>query len=308
MGSFALWFDSNNSSCDFKADVHFNLWNMHYKKATPTSLDIGIKINNINTSTVINIYIPFEINKSNIIDLGCRLKTSEILCSVFNEDYVVSHTGNDKKVTVTSKEGLPVMRIYCLDISNDIKIETKYDGTVISFECLDELANLNIPIYFRLRITSYNFRQIIKPYKPHNIFLQSAISIIEAIDFRFNDYRSLNSSLLEEMRNSISYKIGKVHFLLLTEADVDLQYSLAGVTARELENKVWNGYFDNIFNKNIVAYHWRFSSETSNKLIENCIMFVKTKVYRCNIKTIIIYILILGVLTVLFNYISHLLF
>lgn len=310
MNSFALWFSSNNKKNidDFKADVHFNLWNMHYKKVAPPSLDVGVKIENIKSCTSVNFFVPFEIFKENISDLGNKLKTSEILCSIFNEDYTVSHTSGDKKLKVTGKDGMPIMYIYCLDINNDIEIENKYGGTIISFECSDDLAATNLSIYFRFRIKSEHYRQIIKYYKPKNIFLQSAVSITEAIDFRFNDYRSLHSTLLEEMRKGISYKIGKVHFLLLTEADVDLQYSFTNVMARELENDVWNKYFQDISGKNIVAYHWKFSSESSNKLIENCIMFVKTKVHKCNLNTILLYLAILGIITILFNYISNLLF
>lgn len=140
------------------------------------------------------------------------------------------------------------------------------------------------------------------------MFLQSAFSVSEAIDFRFNDYRSLPSSLLEEVRGKSNYNISKVHFLLVTEADVDLQFSSITPTARELESHVWNKYYKRLFNSKVVAYHWKFKSDNNDKFIENCIMFVKTKIHKCNVLTILIYILIAGLLAILFNYISHLLF
>ena len=112
-------------------------------------------------------------------------------------------------------------------------------------------------------------KNIIKSYKPQNVFLQSAFSISEAIDFRFNDYRSLPLSLLEEIRNGNSYSIGKVHFLLITESDVDLVFYSATPSARELEPSVWNKYYEKLCGKKVVAYHWKVKSESKGKLIEN---------------------------------------
>ncbi|HEY5583241.1 MAG TPA: hypothetical protein VIK78_01975 [Ruminiclostridium sp.] len=309
MNSFALWFSSDSSASEnFIADVHFNLWNMHYYKAMPPSLDIGIKIENASECNAINLFVPFKIDINKICDLGKSLKSSEILCNVFNEDYITSHQGGEKILKVNDSNSKPIMNIYCLDVQNDIKIEEKYDGTLLIINFPKTLRYIGLPSYFRFRIQSKCFNQIIKSYKPKNIFLQSAISAIEAIDFRFNDYRSLNPSLLEQMREGISYSIGKVHFLLLTEADVELQYSSMPSTARELEIKIWNGYFEDLCGKNIVAYHWKFKKEYDNKLIENCIMFVKTKVYKCNWLTIMMYIVSLGIFTIFFNYLSNLLF
>lgn len=309
MNSFALWFSSESPEQEnFIAEVHFNLWNMHYNKAMPPSLDIGIKTEKSKKCSEINLFIPFKIDITNICDLGNSLKSSEILCNVFNEDYITSHQGGEKILKVIDNTSNAIMNIYCLDISNDIKIEEKFYGTLVKIKYPNVLRDIPIPSYFRLRIHSKSFKQIIKSYNPKNIFLQSATSTIEAIDFRFNDYRSLHPSLLEMMREGTSYSIGKVHFLLLTEADVEVQYSSTPSSARELETEIWDGYFKNILGKNIVAYHWKFKKENNNKLIENCIMFVKTKVHKCNWLTILLYIITLGGLTIFFNYLSNLFF
>jgi len=208
---------------------------------------------------------------------------------------------------VQNNKSEAVMGIYCLDVKNDIKVENKFDGTLISIP-KPTSVNGQLPIYFRFRIQSRMLKKIIKCYNPQNIFLQSAFSTIEAIDFRFNDYRSVHPSLLEQIRLQKSYNIEKVHFLLVTEADVDLQYSSVSATARELEKDVWKQYFPYIKSKNIVAYHWKFKSINSEKLIENCIMFVKTKVHKCNWLTILLYLLVLGAITMFFEFISRLIF
>ena len=308
MSSFALWFETDsNEGSDFIADIHFNLWNLHYRKAKPPFLDVGIKIYDPQKYSKVFFYIPWIINKNDIIDLGQYLKSSDMLCTIFNDDYTLSQEPHSKIIKAHNVSDKSNIEIYCLDTNSDIVVDNKYNGTVISFDRPKLLSGTGTE-YFRFRITSSSFKKIIKPYNPKNVFLQSAFSTVEAIDFRFNDYRSLPSSLLEIMRDDVSFKIGKVHFLLITESDVDLLYSSISPTARELEEKIWTDYFKKLGKKHVVAYHWRVKSENKEKLIENCIMFVKTRVHTCNWITVILYIVFAGLLAVLFNYISHLLF
>lgn len=309
MGSFALWFEpSGYVTEDFRADVHFNLWDLHGRKTKPPCLDVGIKISAPQGYSKIFFYVPWTIDKGDLCDLGQHLKTTEILCTVFNEDYTVAQDAQSKVLHIEDATKMPLFDIYCLDIENDAGLQHRYNGTLLSISRPKQFEGSSTTEYYRFRIQSNCFNEMIKSYSPRNIFLQSAVSITEAIDFRFNDYRSLPPSLLEMMRTGKSYEIGKVHFLLITESDVDLLYSSISPTARELEKGTWKKYYDKLSSANVVAYHWKFKSETKEKLIENCIMFVKTRVHKCNWKTILLYIFVAGGLAVLFNYISSLFF
>lgn len=308
MSSFALWFEASQEVAEnYWADMHFNLWNLHYKQAFPPCLDIGIKIYEPQGYSKVFFYVPFIVAKDAICDLGQYLTTTDILCTIFNEDYKIAQEAQSKVLHIENNNKSSIINIYCLDINNDVEIEHRYDGTLVSFGRPRQLTESKVTEYFRFRITSEKFKEIIKYYSPKDILLQSAVSIVEAIDFRFNDYRSLPPSLLEIMRSGKSYQIGKVHFLLILESDVDLQFASICPTARELERGIWKKYYNKLRNKNVVAYHWKFKSESNEKLIENCIMFVKTKVHKCNWGTIIMYLVVAGILAILFNFISQLL-
>lgn len=308
MGSFALWFEGTQEDTNnIKAEVHFNLWNLHYKKAQPTSLDIGVKLINVKRESILNFYVPFDIEKEEIIDLGDKLKSSDILCAVFNEDYTLSRVGTEKILYVKNQDNVDIMSIYCLDIVNDVILTKCYDGSLIKIKINDTFRQSNETIYYRFRIKSRNLQKIIKYYQPKNKLIQSAFSITEAIDFRFNDYRSLNPSLLEVMKMGFSYNISKVHFLLLLESEIELNFSSYSVSARELENNTWSNYFQELGTENIVAYHWKFKENDSTKLIENCIMFVKAKVYKCNWSTILIYLITLSFINFVITFLSELL-
>lgn len=309
MSSFALWFSGVEGYNDcFNADVHFNLWSLHHKNGDLPCLDVGIKIHTPQGYSKVWFYIPWEISKDDLRDLGKSLAETEMLCTVFNEDYTLLQYAQSKVIQVKDNDGTLAFSIYCLDIQNDLKVEHQFGGTVVSFNRPNQLGEPSAAEYYRFRICSDGFDCIIKCYSPSNILLQSAVSTTEAIDFRFNDYRSLSPSLIEAMRAEKSYEIQKVHFLLITEADVDLQFSSTAPTARELEKDVWKRYYPGVEKKNIVAYHWKFKCESAGKLIENCIMFVKLRVYTCNWRTIGLYLAGAATLAILFNYISHLLF
>ncbi|MDF2804030.1 MAG: hypothetical protein K0S61_3933 [Anaerocolumna sp.] len=298
MGSFALWYSSEKKSEAISAEIHFNLWNLHLKRIPPF-LDIGIKVSDIKQIDEVCFYIPFIVKKEDITDLGCMLKTAEILDAVFNEHYSVTHVGNDKIVSISDETGKKVFNIYCLDIDNDIVVTNEFRGAMLQIKVPKSTKATGEPLYLRFRLTSSNFKKIIKEYKPSNIVFQSAFSIIEALDFRFNDYRSLHISLLEHIKIKSRFNINKVHFLLLTNSNVDLIYNTPN-SGRELENNIWDKYLNGILAEDIIAYHWKFKSDIE-KNMENCILFIKTKYHRCNWKTIIVYLLGLGILTIFFN-------
>ena len=128
MNSFALWFDKGEVENDFKADVHFNLWNMHTKKSRPTSLDVGIKIYYPKGYSKVNFYIPWKICKSDIIDLAEYLKETKMLCTVFNDDCEMTQEAQSKILHVTNAKKDMNLNVYCLDVDNDITVENIDEG------------------------------------------------------------------------------------------------------------------------------------------------------------------------------------
>ena len=194
MSSFALWFESNEDSHEgFVADVHFNLWNLHYRKAKPPFLDVGIKIYQPQGYSKVFFFVPWRIEKNDISDLGNFLKSTEILCTVFNEDYTISQESQSKILNVYDSDGNPAINIYCLDIENDITLVEKYGGTLLTFSRPHQLSG-SVVEYYRFRISSsktrffiqliclsvqYLLSEYMKPFLVHKAI------ICCLIDFRF---------------------------------------------------------------------------------------------------------------------------
>jgi hypothetical protein len=95
-------------------------------------------------------------------------------------------------------------------------------------------------------------------FNPSNSFLESAYSSIEIIDFRINDTRNLNLSLVEHINRHSKFNISLMHYFVMR--DVKDEYILSNQdlnSVRQLENDIWTPYIDvneHIY-KRAFAYH-----------------------------------------------------
>lgn len=304
MESFALWYERYDKiySDPINCEVHVNFWTeLGEKKENKNPfIDFGIKVDNLSPLKKIKLFIPFEITKDDIEDLGIVLKDKDVLDAVFNGNYTVVNSTISKQFEVKVVNA-PDFNVYELSKSNDINVEKNYMGTLIEININFTKNPKNKIYYFRLRVKSKLLLQILKKYEPSNVFLQSAVSYTRALNFRFNDVRTLDRSLIENMDNEGKFNIEKLHFLLLTKADTDIA-SMSYSSERELEKGIWDKYVGFKLKKNIVAYHWKFYKP--NEVISDVILFVKMKCNKCNWLTIISYILVLAILSIAFNLFS----
>ena len=272
------------------------MWKLGKRKNANCFLDIGLMIQNATNISNINIFIPKPVAISDIEDLGITFReSSDLVSTLFNEDYRVSSHANEKIVEVLNVDRMPVFYIYILDLENDVLIENAYGGSTIRISIPKDLASEKH--YYRIRLKNPYVDSISRIYTPPNSVLESAFSQTELIDFRLNEKRNLNSSLLERMRLEGEVSFNKTHLFLMREASDDYVYSHKLPSgSRQLEVDLWKSYIgdDYSFDK-IIAYHWK-ETNTHN----NFSAFVKFRYIRCNpltIATFIIIIIILGFLS-----------
>lgn len=117
--SFAIW---HEKQCEIEeisnAELHFNFWQFSSKNGgVPDFLDIGIKIEEINKVSSINLFVPFQLQKSDICDLGETISNNQdLLIAIFNErtgvggNYLTGIAGNLWK-RLFNKNGNRIERI-----------------------------------------------------------------------------------------------------------------------------------------------------------------------------------------------------
>lgn len=307
--------DQNNKSNSINLQVHINLWKMRLERSFSRKefdhfFDIGLRLPSIAGIAKLNIYLPFDIAQNNCLDLGGAFhEDSNLVNAIFNEHYKLSGIGT-KILKVERQDGSDTFNIYRLDLNSDVSLTQHYSGTVIEINLSKITQRVTEPFYFRFRIRSPKVQQFTKEYEPENRLFESAFTNTEIVDFRINEIRSLDKSLVEKMDSDGGLPfIGKIHFILLRNAKDDYIFSHKPITScRELEKEIWKTYLElnnrKYHKDKILAYHWKEESKNDPKSDPAFRSLIKMKFEKNNCKTMAKYLLIIAVLSVSFNLLS----
>jgi hypothetical protein len=285
MKSIALWYKADNNTSAFIEDVelHFNLWKLPNGASSHLRfLDIGIKLENTENISELKIYFPTKVVLSDFEDIVSKfIDKPDLVSAIFNENYKVISDSTSKFFQINNSNDEVVFNIY-KTAKDDITLEEKFSGTIFTVT----VPKKNQPVYFRFRIKGLFINSLTSKSTPTNAILESAFSEIEMIDFRVNEIRDLDQSLLEEISKNRKLKISKQHFFFICSNDEEVIGSHQPfISCRNLENYRWNDYvgIPDIKKQIYLAYHWK------DKDIENSNILIKSKYEKNNWKTILKY-------------------
>ena len=310
MSSFAVWYKRKSASKESRSeadsatctnasvatDIHVNLWesNICGRDDSSVYFDFGLMIEDVRDIENIYMYCPFEVNKSDVKDLGkCILDNQSLVGAIFNENYricsgeprrllvqspaQISHQESDSvvgdKTCLKKEEEKGGFVIYSLDIVNDLDVkhidDGGYKGTRLKITIEKILMGKYggsikkvYKYYFRLRVAvkMSNLKLIFQRAKTISPF-QSAFITTQVIDFRLNDLRSCTPLVRDEFAKGDHFSIRKIHYLLLRKTTDVFIHQGGEVSSRLLEKHLWESYISGLEN-NIVAYH--FKKKTGN--------------------------------------------
>lgn len=309
--SIAIWTDSLPEF----SELHINYWILKKKGLLRDHfLDFGVKLINWEGGKV-HFFVPIDHIDRSLFEIGKELNNRELANALFNENCKIT-TSEGKKIEIQ----LPneKLTVFLFDIDNDVQVEKKYSGTHFTIQVPHDKVNwylrfrIKIPISMAL-LNLFKYRSwntirssFSKKHTPSGSFYQSVRSSVEAIDFRINDRRSLDYSLLDENQDKF-LRLRKLHFFTIYDQDEDLIYhSTRPKKARLLENKVWSNYLQNISgaNRKYCANHWSCAPPPD----EGWEVFLKTSYASSNILTISWYVLLIGLLGFTINICSSIAF
>lgn len=302
MRSFALWYNATDPNATKKeVEVHINLWDKSICGGArdDIQIDFGLLVSDIEGIDEIDLYCPFSIDKSAIIDLGQKiLNHPELVNAIFNENYhtssgaprrleVISPSDKKEKTntnsindrTDSSRRKTPFL-IYQLEIENEVSIDripnhtgpTNEDddnsfGSLIKFkinkllEGSQEDRTSTQKYYFRFRIETTTDKMELFCQRPHNISpFSEAFVTTEVIDFRLNNLRSCCSGVQDRISQGKKFKITSVHYLILRLTSDTLIQQGDTVSSRLLEQNIWKEYIPSL-TENIIAYHFKKKSD-----------------------------------------------
>lgn len=297
MNSIAIWYEQTSNDRNTvipELDVHVNHWKLKFKKnyfvkilrslCTNTLgkkwknliyhesdyfMDFGVKVKNGAKIKNVCFFIPYTFfdGTSLIEDIGNKLIEKRLIMAVFNEPYNTLETNDPKYFTVVDKSH-SIFNVYRLDISNDIKLEQKFNGTIIRIPFKQYNS---LPTYYRFRLKALFVKKLSYVYSPSNSFLESVYSNIEVIDFRINDTRNLDVSLVEYINSQDKFNIRLVHYFVMRSVKDEYVVSNQELTSvRQLEDKTWESYVNKqeyIYGKSF-AYHLKKKVEKDTYIDE----------------------------------------
>lgn len=167
-----------------------------------------------------------------------------------------------------------------LDTDTDLEVIKRAYGSIIRIAA-DDTINKG-KTYYRIRIKSGFIESLSSIDKPANAILESAFACTEIVDFRLNEKRKLNSSLLNEIHRDGEVNFKPIHLFIMRETDCDYIFSSGKLyRSRILEKDLWAQYVGSDYSfEKIIAYQWM---EESSEILY---VFVKFRFRRSNWRTI----------------------
>lgn len=318
----------NNSDEDF--DFQINLWNSDVKSLTSPqkrrfrAIDFGI-ICPLCTKKLV-LLLPFKADESDFHDLArCLSLDADLLCTVFNEDLKSTSEPSKSYYKIDGKN----INLLMYELSKENLEEFIYDEqanvtqiTITINSNFNTASFKDYRLFVRFRIMLKSFDSFAKKKKVSNDWLQSAFSSTYMFDIRLNDVREL-SKKKKELVEFNGFKLpnfSKVHFFYMADSEESVENgSSIKLDKRLLENDRWHSYLgDKIeFVSENIAHHWKCKKEiklgipkvdTTNpynpkfnflpdyRSITNFTLFFKTEFSDCQIKRLILYVIIVMLL------------
>ncbi len=243
--SFAIY---ASDKCEI--DVHINVWT---DMKSVNYIDMGFLIYKKGNFNTLNIYIPYHISQSDILDLSEILKDETVMRGIFNQKC---------SITISSIESYYNVKLndYCMRVIsinsclNSIdKIE---NGTIITL-AISQWSENNIA-YIRFRL----------PYKSLSYYLLNKKHIyIEALEspimkekflynFKLNESRTLPKEVLKVTNNLVVIKT--IEFFLCMPDKCSIRSEKIH-KIRIIESEIFKPYMpDKKFEKNSITYQWSY--------------------------------------------------
>ena len=300
MKSIAIWYEPIEKNLESINDIelHFNLWKIpNGSKNAHKFLDIGLKLGNTENLSCLKIYFPTIITSVDFEDIvGKFVDKPDLVSAIFNENYNVKLNPTSKFNEVSDVDDNFIFNIY-KSSTNDVHFENNFEGTIVTIN----LPKQDQRIYLRYRIKGKFINSLSTISKPTNAIFESAFSEIEMVDFRVNEIRDLNLSLLENINKKL-LKIEKLHFFFICSNDEEVVGNHQPfLSCRNLENYRWNNYVDlpNTDKQIYLAYHWKEKEKESVSIL------IKSKYERNNLKTILKYAIFALIVAVVIELLSN---
>jgi hypothetical protein len=329
-GSMAVWCEHKSNAAGAAAEVHFNYWRIAGDAAFVRSskgtakdfIEIGVLLSQAPHVEKVNIYLPGQPSIWRIEDCGPYFKEPYIAQAIFSERLSSNTAEGPQRVDLLRPNQSHFCRVHIFPtddatISPDQLVRTSVaSGTLLTIarHALDEACYKlpsETPVYFRLRAYhsgTGDMSPFVKRIKPKDRFLHTGHSVVDYLDFRLNEARSLPSQIETLMRSGSGSRVPHKLSAFLTAVPVQSDVTTISWEKlhkkRLLEDDLWMSYVPSGIPRGMIVFHWREVATAERPSIEDFSGFVKMQTRLVSWPVLLISIAIAFILAVLGNLVA----
>ena len=259
---WAIWVDGDDVST-----IYLNNW---FNPKGISYMDVAVHIRGVNESSALNMYFPFNVDKSEIDDISLEFKDENLSRAIFSSMCVIDYKKNKatSEIAYNSKT-VDIVHISALDYT----VEPVSKGALLRVDFTELYKYLdNDEVYFMFRIPHKTITEVFSQRnkvgnfsnKLHDLLMSPIITESYGYSVRINEAR-----LLPKEINSI----GAFHRQKLKKAvvtiSIDDDYEISDISCyriRRLEEELYKNFLPSGFDgESAVTYQWRQTREANLK-------------------------------------------
>ena len=256
---WAVWVNGDDNST-----VYINDW---LTPAGESFVDFAVRIRGVKSSASLNVYVPFDVTKEEIIDTSLKLKDEGVLRATFSAACIIDYKKNECTSEIAyNARTIDLVHISCLEY----ELKPLSSGTLITvnIEKLQEYI-ANDEAYFLWRMPHKSLNEIFKPHinvgglltRLRDLITTPVVSEKYGYSIRINEARLLPDEI---------NRIGAFHRQKLKKAVITISigedYSMNDANCyriRRVEKELYKDYVPECFNcDDAITYQWNQNRNT----------------------------------------------
>ena len=226
----------NDGSASVHIDLSINVWAdvMH-----SSEIDFGIQIPHKDDISGFFIFVPFEIEKNEVVDLSPSFRDSEFNQVLFNRD--CETICRLDRTVVTDDRGNSLL-ILPISQNERLAVDNLEGGSLLLFRFGPSVLDDYSFLYFRMRLPYVSLGDLLSgPDDMREVITGPIVPFRTMNAIAVNQVRGLPSSVVHRLVDSKT-EIGETHIAVIAPRQWEVNSFISPYRVRPLENVAWEEY------------------------------------------------------------------
>lgn len=261
----------NDGNASVHIDLSINVW---ADVRHSSEIDFGIQIPHKDDISGFFIFVPFEIEKNEVVDLASSFRDSEFNQVLFNRDCETICRLDRTVVTDDCGNSLLILPI---SQNERLAVDNLEGGSLLLFRFDPSVLDDYSFLYFRMRLPYVSLDDLLSgPDDMREVITGPIVPFRTMNSIAVNQVRGLPSSVVHRLIDSKT-EIGETHIAVIAPRQWEVNSFLTPYRIRPLENIAWEKYQPrlksdstilNSKGSNMFVYQWLISDSNTSLQLE----------------------------------------